>query len=339
MAALAGYFALLVNRAPNMDTVQLLAISHAPDLSRSSIKLGLIVCGVLAFASWRRRMDWRSPRVIFAASFALTPLAVFNQQVITGRSLQPLHYELYIAKYLALLALLITISLLWRCRERARPAIRGRILVCATIVALGWGMIETAVETKRHAWASLDRDEALPVARRLRELSRTAAGESRGVVLYFNLDHADLSPVLAPQPVLWAPHTPAFSGVTTEENRERLYQYLYYISEDMANIDERSFETFDYRKKYLIHSLIEWGHNDPAWTVDWKQITAEDIRSAVDGYGRYASSFSREQASSPSLSFVVADGVVDFKNLDLWYERDAGERIGRFTLYRLKLKP
>jgi hypothetical protein len=85
--------------------------------------------------------------------------------------------------------------------------------------------------------------------------------------------------------------------------------------------------------------LIEWGHNDPAWTVDWKQITAEDIRSAVEGYAGYAGSFNREKAANPTLSYVVTDGATDFRNLDRWYERDAGERVGRFTLYRVTLRP
>lgn len=340
--ALVPYFSLLQNRAPTMDSVQLLAISHAPDFSRSSIKLGLIVCAVLAYSAWRERINWRAREVVFAASFALTPLLVFNQQIITGRSLQPLHYELYLAKYLALLALVLTIALLRQRRERTQPMMTGRIFVCVVVVALGWGMMETAVETKRHAWASLDRDDALIVARRLAELSlasTTHAPDNQRVVLYFNMDHADISPVVAPQPVLWAPHTPAFSGVTTEENRQRLYQYLYYTNEDLWNIDAERFDALDYRKNYLIHSLIEWGHNDPAWTVNWKRITPEDIRTALDQYRSYAETFSREQAANPTLSYVVTEGQADFKNLDRWYERDAGEPLGRFTLYRLRLKP
>jgi hypothetical protein len=341
VAALLPYFVLLSNRAPTMDSVQLLAISHAPDLSRSSIKLGLIVCAILAYYVWRGRIEWRTRAVLFTASFALTPLLVFNQQIITGRSLQPLHYELYIAKYLALLSLVLTLAILRRGRESVPRRISWRVLASVALVALGWGMIETAVETKRHAWASLDRDEALPVARRLAELSHLSTAQTldtREVVLYFNLDHADISPVVAPEPVLWAPHTPAFSGVTTEENRERLYQYLYYTGEEMTPVDDEQFEKLDYRKKFLIHSLIEWGHNDPAWTVNWKKITTEDIRGALDAYALYAVSFSREQATHPTLSYVVTEGAPNFRNLDRWYERDAGEQVGRFTIYRVKVK-
>ncbi|MDT4898257.1 MAG: hypothetical protein QOH25_3334 [Acidobacteriota bacterium] len=345
IAALVPYFILLSNRAPTIDTVQLLALSHAPDFSRSSIKLGLMVCFALAYAAWRGHLRWRDHAVLFTASFALTPLVVFNQQIITGRSLQPLHYELYIAKYLSLIAVILAIALIRRGRATAgtRTHVPGRALVCAAMVSLLWGMTETAVETKRHAWASLDRDEAQVVARRLARLALDApqTPNNQAVVLYVNLDHADISPVIAPQPVLWSPHVPAFSGVTLEENRERIYQYLYYTGEDLTTIDAGAFEALDYRKKYLIHSLIEWGHNDPAWTVNWRQLTEADVREALRGYTDYAYLFSRAQAASPTLAFVVTttDAPPDFKNLDRWYERDAGERVGRFTLYRVRLRP
>lgn len=337
-AALVPYFILLSNRAPTMDTVQLLALSHAPDFSRSSIKLGLIVCALIAYCAWRGHLKWRDRAVLFTTAFALTPLLVFNQQVITGRSLQPLHYELYIAKYMALLALILTIALAWRGRAR----LPRRALIGTALAALSWGMIETAVETGRHAWASLDRDEAQVIARRLAILPTDAPRglDTQSTVLYANLDHADFSPVIAPQPVLWSPHVPAFSGVTLEENRERIYQYLYYTGEDMK-IDERQFEALPHRKKYLVHSMIEWGHNDPAWTVNWKKITAEDVRAALSDYEIYASSFSRAQAANPTLSLVViqTEAPPDFSNLDRWYERDQGERLGSFTLYRVKLRP
>ncbi len=342
LAALVPYAVLLSRRSPTMDTVQLLAQTHAPDFSRSSIKLGLIVCAALGLAAWRGRVEWRDRAVLLAASFALTPLVVFNQQVLTGRSLQPLHYELYIAKYLALLALVLAIALIRRGRAGVWRPFRTPALACAALVALGWGMFETAVETKRHAWASNDRDQSLPVARRLAELARAEPSPSGGqsVVLYANLDHADFSPVVAPQPVLWSPHVPAFSGVTLEENRERLYQYLYYVNEDLSAADAGQLEALDYRKKFLVRSLMEWGHNDPAWTVNWKPLTVEDALSALRGYRDYAAAFGRDRAARPLLSHlvVVTDAPPDLSNLDRWYERDAGERVGPFTIYRVRLR-
>ncbi len=337
VAALAPYALLLSRRAPSMDTVQLLAASHAPDFSRSSIKLGLIVCVALGLAVWRGRIEWRDRAALLAASLALTPLVVFNQQVLTGRSLQPLHYELYIAKYLSLLALVLAAALISRGRAGVWRPFRAPALACVALVALGWALFETTVETKRHAWASIDRDQALPVARRLAE---SATSGSQAVVLYANLDHADFSPVVAPQPVLWSPHVPAFSGVTLEENRERLYQYLYYVNEDLSAAEGGQLDALDYRKKFLVRSLMEWGHNDPAWSVNWKPLTAEDARAALAGYRDYAATFSRDRASRPGLSHlvVVTDAPPDLSNLDRWYERDAGERVGPFTIYHVRLR-
>jgi hypothetical protein len=47
-----------------------------------------------------------------------------------------------------------------------------------------------------------------------------------------------------------------------------------------------------------------------------------------------------EKAARNKISYVITDFDYnqDFTNLDRWYERDAGERIGKFMLYRVKLK-
>jgi hypothetical protein len=36
---------------------------------------------------------------------------------------------------------------------------------------------------------------------------------------------------------------------------------------------------------------------------------------------------------------VPNDWTFDLTNLDQWYERDAGEVIGDYTLYKVKLRP
>jgi len=35
---------------------------------------------------------------------------------------------------------------------------------------------------------------------------------------------------------------------------------------------------------------------------------------------------------------IPVDGSFDFSNIDHWYERDGGERVGAYVLYRVKLK-
>jgi hypothetical protein len=64
------------------------------------------------------------------------------------------------------------------------------------------------------------------------------------------------------------------------------------------------------------------------------------LRAQYAAYLEYAHAFNRDRAASPALSCLVvqADRQPDFTNLDRWYERDAGERVGNSILYRLKLR-
>jgi hypothetical protein len=341
--ALLPYFYLVSERAPTMDRMQLLVLSHAPDLSRSSERLGIILLLALIYMMRRGLVETKSPVALFALSFALAPLLIFNQQIITGRSLQPLHYEMYVTKYLTLLSLLLTVVLLWRARRSADARLPTRALVIVALLAFGWGTVETIVATGRMKQATLGRDEARHVAARFAEISRAAPDrhpDLRSLVLYTNIAHADSSPALAPQPVLWSAHTPAFSGLTWEENKERIYRLLYFIGFDETIVNTQDIEKLDYQKKYLLRSLVGWGHAEVAWSVNWQPVKPEEISAELSNYADYRARFDYERASRLPLSYVVTttDEGIDFSNLDRWYERDAGETMGKFIIYRVRLK-
>src|SRR5207249_5341432 len=102
-------------------------------------------------------------RVLFLASLALTPLATFNQQIITGRSLQPFHYQWFILNYLMLIAMVATAFILWQesgARSRRLPARAAGLIA---LVAFGMGMIEMAGATRRTAPYARQCDEAMKV--------------------------------------------------------------------------------------------------------------------------------------------------------------------------------
>ncbi|HEY0407391.1 MAG TPA: hypothetical protein VGC89_16785 [Pyrinomonadaceae bacterium] len=342
LVALPPYFYLVSQRAPTMDTMQLLALTHAPDLSRSSERLGLILLLALIYALRRGRIMLKNPLLVFALAFALAPLIIFNQQVVTGRSLQPLHYEMYITKYLTLVSLALTVVLFRRERERAR--LSGRTLAVVAVIAFGWGIAESVIATERTLQATLARDEARPVAARLADISRSAPDPRHALdslILYTNIAYADTSPALCPQPVLWSPHIPAFSGVTWQENKERIYRLLYLTGFDEASASEHELDKLDYQRAFLLRSLVGWGHANAAWTVNWQPVKPEEIRAELRNYADYRASFDRERAAQLPLSYVVTsvEEGVDFRNLDRWHERDAGERIGKFILYRVRLRP
>ena len=71
-----------------------------------------------------------------------------------------------------------------------------------------------------------------------------------------------------------------------------------------------------------------------------KPITRQDLSDETLVYVKYAANFNREHAANPRLSYVVTPvgETSNLANLDRWYVRDAGEQIGEFILYRVKLK-
>jgi hypothetical protein len=343
LLSLVPYFYMIAQRATTMDSMQLLALSHAPDFSRSSVRLGLILILVLLYGMWRRRIAPKNQAALFALSFALAPLLIFNQQIITGRSLQPLHYEMYVTKYLTLISLVLTVVLFRRGpREDAAAKPSARVLIIVAVVSFGWGIVETTIATNRNLQATLGRDEVSHVAARFNEISRAAPTQpdTRSLILYTNIAHADSAPAYAPQPVLWSPHTPAFSGVDGVENKERIHLLLYFTGFDERIVDEQNIDKLDYQKQFLLRSLIGWGHSNAAWTINWQPATPEEIRAELQSYSAYRTRFNRDVAARLPLSYVVTTTVegVDFSNLDRWYERDAGETLGKFILYRVRLR-
>ncbi len=158
IASIIPFFILLSHRNRNMDQVHFLRLSHAPDLFYLPELIGFVVLGIIGFA-WRRKLiEIGTPLVLFAASCALMLVVVFNQQIITGRSLQPIHYKSFIGNYLALLSIVLLFTILWRARNPDR-AIPPRLLAMVTLVCLGWGVVEVSDITSRDAPVARLRDE------------------------------------------------------------------------------------------------------------------------------------------------------------------------------------
>lgn len=175
----------------------------------------------------------------------------------------------------------------------------------------------------------------LPVAKRLEELASNEPDPHRSTVLAFDMIQADDMPSVAPQNVLWARHQHVFAGLTWEESKERYYQYLYY-----SNVDEKGLDyllTNDFVSQI---ALFGWGRHTDRLSVDSKPLTFGEIWEETARYADYRENFGREQAANPLLSYVVVneEADTDLSIVDSWYERDEGEKIGKYILYRLKLK-
>jgi hypothetical protein len=332
LPAAIGYFVLLSHRAPTVDTAQALVLTHRPDLFRFPEMVSVILLLLLASAAWRRVFQGREPLALFAASLAFAVFAIFNQQVVTGRSLQPIHYEWFIGNYCALAAVVLTAKLCWR--NRNSPLLNNRRLAIIAVIALAWGVGEVWLAASMALNRNRANDEFRPVAMRLTSLAQAERAPG-ATVLVSDLALADRLPTDAPQTLLWAPHMLVFPGVNDAEDRERFLQQLYYLGYDEHKIAAQ-IGTGDWN---FFAGLFPYERLSPVITGKSNPIMPDEIRARIKDYLNYASSFDRERAASSQLAYVVvrANESVDFQNLDRWYQRDSGEVIGDFVLYRVKL--
>jgi hypothetical protein len=337
LASLLPYALLLSRRAETMDSVEAYVRSRSPDLFRLPELIAFAVLLVLGLMVQRGAVSWRDKRALFAASFALMPLFVFNQQLVTGRIMQPIHYEMFVANYSALLSVVLCAAMV--CQERFAAGIPKRALVWVALAAFEWGAYEAFVAARGSMELNRRLASAGPIAARLAQIagSEKSLPASRQTILADDLLIADSLPERAPQAVLYAPHMLVYSGVAEREAKERFYQYLYYTGVDERRLEKILTEEGRYG---FTAALFGFERAVEGLSDNRRPITREELDQELRLYAEYRASFSRESAAAVKLSYLVLsnDAGVDLTNLDQWYERDNGERIGAFTLYRLKLK-
>jgi hypothetical protein len=318
-----------------MDDVQLLVLTHAPDLARVPEYISIVCLVLIAAGVVNGIFRIRERAVLFTLATALVPLIVFNQQVITGRSLQPIHYQVFIGNYVAGLALVMSIALLIRRRLAAGGVVvvaGAAVLMAAAVV---WGFVECHYTVRVLDEANVIRDEALPVARRLEELAAGAPGRFKQTVLSFDGIFGDDMPSVAPQNVLWSRHQHVFAGLTWQQNKERYYRQLYY-----SNVDESGLDSLLKRDFVSQIALFGWGRHSDRLSSEAKPLTYGEIAEEARNYGRFRETFSAATAADPLISYVVVDDEYgqDLTVVEKWYALYEPEIIGKYTLYKARLR-
>jgi hypothetical protein len=326
------YAYLLSRRADTVDHVQLLVHTRMPDLYRVPEYIGVVSLLLIAAAAAFRVFRLRDMGVI---ALAIVPLVLFNQQVITGRSLQPIHYQVFIGNYVAAAALAVSLGLIVRDVFRSRPAICRSASATLAVTAIVWGFVECYYTVRVLDDANIARDAALPVARRLEQLDASDPARFRKTVLSFDGIFADDMPSVAPQNVLWARHQHIFAGLSWEENKERYYQFLYY-----SDVTPERLEYLLRNDFVSMIALFGWGRHSDRLSVAASPLTDIEIAQEVIRFGQYLEDFDRERAASPLISYVVmyVGRAGSYDNLERWYELTEGEVIGEHVLYRARLK-
>lgn len=336
--ALGPYLYLVSHRAANLDEQQSLTLTHRPDLFRIPEILGALILIAIGLAVRRRQIELNNARLIFTASLALLPFAVFNQQIITGWTMQPYHYEVFILNYAVLVAVVIAVVL--------RGPVPRQLLIWMAALSVVWGAVEVGVPARlTFVPAATNTDRMIPVLLRLNELAKADGtfGENKPSPLVFSPYIAVNSwlPTWTSQGTLLDIGGLDLGHVSPAERKEFLYMHLYYSKVDGSALRKPSEGTYrDVGLKYARAAIFGHERVIPGMNVQFEPLKPEEIEAAILEYQAYVDSFSKAQALKRPLAYAVllADDNFDFTNLDRWYERDAGERVGDYVLYRLRLR-
>lgn len=338
LPAMAVYGLLLSNRNPLADKAQLLVLTRQPDLFRNVETIGYFVLAAALAAVWWKLFDDKRKAFLVGAC-ALAPFVVFNQQMVTGRSLQPFHYEFYSVNYVVLLAVVLTSLLVWKKYLSEMRWLSTALAMIVIVATSGWGYYEAYATTKVWDDINVERDKAMPVNLRLRELAGSDIDSARKQTT-LNLDalQGDGQPTVAPQPVLWARHQNTFAGVTTwDENKLRYYRLLYFADLDANSLRVGLTGCQDIE---ACMALFGWDRFNARLSADARPLTKPEIEEEVARFDAFVKNFSATDAAMFDLKYLVVNNAANnrLQNVDRWFERDAGDVRNGFTIYQLRLK-
>jgi hypothetical protein len=326
--ALVPYYVLLQHRSPEIDSIQLLNETHAPDLTSSVVIIGLLIIVLVIVFVRRGRLELRSPLAAYLIATALTPLILLDQQVVTGRSLQPVHFEIFVANYVVLISVVLLMGTLIRSASDAGRASIKKALVYVALISVVWGIIEAVGSTSRNIATAEIRDR---VAGAIRIVERDSPDPRNAVVLTTDMISADFLGSISPMHSLWSPHSSSGGGLSIDQNRQLFFKYLFLngvTADDLAYaLRSRVFEVtaavFGSER-----ALPELGSNTA-------EITDNEIEEAVSRYRSYSLDASDQV---PQYLIVPAGADIDMRNIRTIGEiKEVGEAEG-FRVLRLSAR-
>lgn len=337
-----GLYVFLLTQLPSaLGKAQVLTFTHRPDLLRVPEIVGAVLLLTLLTGLRRVKIQHDDPRVVITAACALLPFVVFNQQLITGRSIQPFHYEILIANYVVLVGLVLVAGVL-------QPVISRRATFVIAASCVLWGLLEVSVGISARISVNVRNDEMVPVLLRLKERADEDGtweglrnrGKVTGLVFSPEYSLSGILPTWAPHGSLLATGSGSFQTISEAESKEGLYTHFYYCGRSKEYLSELLNDRIgDPFGVYYVKTII-FGPERVVTLLgtDVQAIRQDEIDHEVAAYASFLNSFSRTEVLRQPLEYAVvpADINFDFANLDLWYERDTRERVGAYDLYHLK---
>lgn len=317
--ALVPYIWLLSNRVSSMDSGQILEATHAPDLLRAPEIYGGLIILLFAYQIIRKVKSYDRPDILFTLSFAIAPFLVFNQQILTGKSLQPFHYEEFATNYWVMIAFFLTLAIL-------RTTIPKRIIAYFAVGGIGTAIMLSVFGIRIMGSSNIRFDEVRGV---VEDLKRT--DPNGGVVFATDRFLTHSISAISNKPVLWARYLYTFSNINLEQQKARYFQYLYYSGFTERQLEEALRKDFTSRWE-----VFGAERANPVLTKNFSPITDEEIFNAVREYKLFVESYDHKLAVNPILSYAIVSPTDDLSNLDRWYERNAGDKSGEFIIYTLR---
>ena len=330
VASLVPYFWLLSDRDPTTDASQILEQTRKLVFLRPTLIVGLLILCLTGLAIRSRRIELKHQTTIFIISLAILPLLVLNQQIITGYSLQPIHYDMYILNYLCLLALVLLVGEAFREElPRARPI----VWLIASISFCIWGVVETNYTTQNRYAYNVKRDEAILVNRRLREIAGPDLdGAKQQITLNFESVQADSQPTVAPYGVVWSEHLAFAGNIAAEALKRRFFLFIYFQDRTVDWLEEQLRSC----PNEACRALIGWRVN-PRLSLESSRVEEAEVTALTAEYGGFVRNITASDALDPKISYLVIpnDAAPAHTNFEIWYEKGTSEQVGSFALYKV----
>jgi len=343
--ALIPYVYLLSRRAFTADEQQIMVATHRPELFHVHEIIGALILLVLLIGWWRGIISRTDRRFIYASSLGMLPFVVFNQQVLTGRTLQAFHFEIYSVNYSIAVAIVIVFVLFW-------TPVPRRLLTWIAALSFIWGFIAVALPARAiGVGLATENDQRIPVLLRLNQLASEdgtltdlrAKGEASTLVFSPTVPLIALLPSWTSQGTLLDITGSDCADISREQRKRFFYMHLYYsnVKPEMLRIALNGLQENTADELWSVRSVV-FGHARifPGLSSSFMPVRPDEIEQQVQLYQAYVNSFSRDEVLRRPIKYAVipADADFDFSHLDRWYQRNSGERIGDYVLYTLKLK-
>jgi hypothetical protein len=330
------YAYMLSQRVDSMDNVQLLVRTHAADLTRMPFYVGTAALLVALLCKFGGKITADRYPFVFAVATGAVPFVLFNQQVISGMSLQPIHYQVFIGNYIAGFAAVFAVGLVISRFDLKDNRLTGTGLFVIAAASACWGFVECHYTVRVLDGANLERDRAFKAGEFLTAAAADSKSPHQDTILSFSSIQGDDFPTVAPQNILWSRHQHVFAGLSWPESKERFLMQLYY--------EGRTPEWLDFQLKnrnyVAMIALFGWGRHSDRLTTDSTPLTFREIDDVVERFRALSEKFDLKKAGSPELKYLVGrqGRETNFENVDRWYDRELLKNEEGFEIYRLTLK-